>query len=461
MSARGNLSTAGAVPVVNDKGETSMQKVKVLRYKSGRKPDYADVPSDSESDEDDNLQTAPLIRKEKASGSKLLPQSLATARDDAEDDSDQEEAPIGVYTEDTIKSDPRLRRMMSRATDSSDRRSVNEPEIISRSDSSRRRPRRPEAASDNDSDSDEENVERRHELIRRAKEASANDEDNEGVEDLNIKSDASSDEEEDDESEYEEYTESDEDNLPRLKPVFVKKEDRVTVKEREIEEEKARELAEKALKDAEERRLQALKIVEDEVKREQRELEEKEENAALVAAIDAINTDDEDEETEYEMWKLRELKRLKRDKDEREELLKEEEMKERLRNMTEEERQQELAKNPKIITNKAEKGKYRFMQKYYHRGAFYLDQEHEVLKRDVAQPTLEDHFDKSILPAVKQVKNFGRSGRTKYTHLVDQDTTARDSPWSSETPQSHKFVTSQGGGFKQIFERPSKKRKTR
>lgn len=29
-----------------------------------------------------------------------------------------------------------------------------------------------------------------------------------------------------------------------------------------------------------------------------------------------------------------------------------------------------------------------------------------------------------------QVKNFGRSGRTKYTHLVDQDTSARDAPWA-------------------------------
>ena len=54
-----------------------------------------------------------------------------------------------------------------------------------------------------------------------------------------------------------------------------------------------------------------------------------------------------------------------------------------------------------------------------------------------------------------QVKNFGRSGRTKYTHLLDQDTTHFDSPWIADSMQNLKFHTSKGGGTKQNFERPS------
>merc|ERR1711902_429228 len=132
---------------------------------------------------------------------------------------------------------------------------------------------------------------------------------------------------------------------------------------------------------------------------------------------------------------------------------------ERLRNLTEEERRIELQKNPKQVTSKAAKGKYKFLQKYYHRGAFYLDTEEDVLKRDTTGATLEDRFDKTVLPKVMQVKNFGRSSRTKYTHLVDQDTTQFDAAWSQESAQNVKFQVNHAAGMKNVFERPSAKKK--
>lgn len=80
-----------------------------------------------------------------------------------------------------------------------------------------------------------------------------------------------------------------------------------------------------------------------------------------------------------------------------------------------------------------EKKKMNFMQKYYHPGAFFRTfDEADLLqneKYDYLAPTLGDKADKTMLPQVMQVKNFGRASRTKYTHLVDQDTTDRSSPW--------------------------------
>lgn len=76
-----------------------------------------------------------------------------------------------------------------------------------------------------------------------------------------------------------------------------------------------------------------------------------------------------------------------------------------------------------------DRGQQQYMQKYYHKGAFFQDQDDEIFKRDYSAPTVDEVRNKELLPKVMQVKNFGLAGRTKYTHLVDQDTSSRDSPW--------------------------------
>ena len=303
---------------------------------------------------------------------------------------------------------------------------------------------------DNEEEVDDEDIERRREQLR----ARAQSKKSQDTDLLEVEDEEDEDEEEEEESsEYEEDSDSDEESGLRLKPVFVRKNDRVTIQERERLEEEGEMTEDKQKKLAEERKKTATKLVTEIVR------EELKDEQGVAAVEDVLITDDENDEEEYEAWKIRELKRIKRDREEQATRDREREELEKIRNMTEEERREFARRNPKLITNKSSKGKYKFLQKYYHRGAFFMDEEEDVYKRDFSGETLEDHFNKTVLPKVMQVKNFGRSGRTKYTHLVDQDTTQNDSPWFQETTQSLKFHAKIGGGNKQVFEKPSNKKK--
>lgn len=430
-------STAGAIPVINDKGEVSMQKVKVHRYVSGKRPEYA--PESSSGEETD--EEFPFDRRKQ------------TASPEPVDDKTELDA-----------DDPRIRRLQQREIDVNveerieRHRHIHAPEIISavEEDEFVERPTRfrDDEESSEDEELDDEQIEARRAVIRMKMKARMEEEEIMNVEDEQ-KSEAEMSEEEEEESEYEEYTDSEEEMGPRLKPVFVRKKDRITIQEKERQLQKEKEWELEAKKLAEDRRKHTLKIVEEEAKKELME------KNGVTDPSELLDSGDENDEAEYEGWKLRELKRIKRDRDEREQREKERLEIERIHTMTEEERRIELRANPRVITNKATKGKYKFLQKYYHRGVFFMDEDDTVYKRDFAQPTLEDHFNKTILPKVMQVKNFGRSGRTKYTHLVDQDTTQFDSPWAQENAQNLKFHANQSGGMKQVFDKPSAKKRNK
>ncbi|XP_063367842.1 microfibrillar-associated protein 1 [Cydia amplana] len=429
----GIQSTAGAVPIRNEKGEISMQKVKVQRYISGKKPDYAQGASSSEeSDTEDFIEQQRPERRQQT-----LPQVIS--RKDDHSDSEGE------------VDDPRLRRLRVAAR-SPPRRAEHKPEIIDAEPEAESASSAEEQhdSSESEDELDEEEIERRRQALKAklaAREAErevlGREEDEEMLDGIKEESGSSD----------TEYTDSEEDTGPRVKPVFVRASDRMTVAERERKAKQQKKEESEARKEKEEKRREALKLVEDTIRSEQRSTqgEQKEGN------INDVCTDDENDEVEYEAWKLRELKRIKRDKEEREAAEKELLSIERMRNMTEEERRVEQRLNPKVVTNKSVKGKYKFLQKYYHRGAFYLDKEEDVFKQDFSGATLDDHFDKTVLPKVMQVKKFGRSGRTKYTHLVDQDTTEFDSAWSGDAAAAR--LAGARGGLKQVFDRPSAKRK--
>ena len=225
-------------------------------------------------------------------------------------------------------------------------------------------------------------------------------------------------------------------HAPLFKPVFVAKQSRKTIplldqegNDQSLQNSKLESLKKK---EAENLLLEALR---------------REDNISnnSVLEFDVDDTDGIDEFGEFNAWKLRELLRMKRDSDERDSRVVNEEDILRRRQMTDYGIKAENAIDGKIGTEKA---KAKFLQKYYHKGAFYVDDGAvgEVLKRtDALAPTLEDHGDKTALPTVLQVKNFGKRGRTKYTHLVDQDTTGLDSAWAKQENVSEGVLKKMGG----------------
>ena len=134
-----------------------------------------------------------------------------------------------------------------------------------------------------------------------------------------------------------------------------------------------------------------------------------------------------DDVVEYAEWKVRELKRIQA------EFL-----------QYQQEETDETSNN--IAENSSEeiKTKYRFLQKYYHKGAFFTD-DSMLQKRDYSEAVEADRIDRDTLPAVMQVKNFGKKGRTKWTHLTNEDTTAFDYGWGSKKNYNEDIVSKMAG----------------
>ncbi|KAI4243613.1 MAG: hypothetical protein L6R40_003437 [Gallowayella cf. fulva] len=148
-----------------------------------------------------------------------------------------------------------------------------------------------------------------------------------------------------------------------------------------------------------------------------------------VDAAEVDDTDNIDPEMERVAWKLRELKRVKRDREAIEEAEKEREEIERRRNLTKEERE---AEDRAFLEQQKEdrdgKGKMGYMQKYFHKGAFFQDdaKAESLDRRDIMGSRYQDDVvNRELLPEYMQIRDMtrlGRKGRTKYKDLKSEDT---------------------------------------
>lgn len=141
------------------------------------------------------------------------------------------------------------------------------------------------------------------------------------------------------------------------------------------------------------------------------------------------DTDDVDPAAEYAAWRLREIKRIVRAREAIEAKEKELAEKERRQNLTEEERRAE--DDALIAKQKEEKdgrGKMGYMQKYYHKGAFYQEESEKLGlgKRDLMGARFADDVkNRELLPQALQMRDMtklGKKGATKYKDLKSEDT---------------------------------------
>lgn len=251
-------------------------------------------------------------------------------------------------------------------------------------------------------------------------------------------------EDEDDEDEESDEESSSEDEVPRrmlIRPTFIKKDKRGTTTEKGEAgqtQAAAASIADSAAEN-EKRRAQrqekADQLVRDQLEKEA--IARSSRNRAwdddeLVEADEEAEIDDRDgvdPEAEYAAWKLRELKRVKREREAIEEAEKEREEIERRRNLTAEERDREdrefLAKQKE--EREAARGQTGFMQRYFHKGAFFRDDlEREGLdQRNVMGRKFVDDVSRETLPQYMQVRDMtklGKKGRTRYRDLKTEDT---------------------------------------
>ncbi|PRQ44466.1 putative micro-fibrillar-associated protein [Rosa chinensis] len=308
--------------------------------------------------------------------------------------SDEEGITILYKSFSTRDDDPRLRRLAERR---SVKRRIRGAKIV-------------DTTEEEEEEEEEEDAETLEERRRRIKERLLRQREQEQQQEEFETDDYYSEDESDEDYEEEEEEEEDEiaGEVVTVKPVFLSKSTRDTIVERKRLEEAEEQALEARRRELEERKKETRRMVLEEIRKDEEIHKGKREGQAQEGEGSKGSSHFEGEK------------------------------------MNDQERKEywERKNPPSPPAPQPRKGKLKFMQRDHHRGAFFRsdsDDEYGVLGRDYSAPTGEDKMDKTRLPKVMQVKNFGRRGRAKWTHLVNEDTTDWNSPWMWNDRQRSRY----------------------
>ncbi|KAF9902794.1 Microfibrillar-associated protein 1 [Linnemannia zychae] len=473
-SKRAGLPSLNSAASSASKKGGALQPVKVQRYRAGKAPEGYIDPALQSSDEDDENENdeATSTGRQGARAAGGIQLSISTGQEDhraayqvlnvdqmtreRQQENAQKGGHAGLMTASAVGGDRRLARLQAmQLTNQRNRGDARSRYTRGGRDQDEEESDKAESSGD-----DEEEAALRRRKAARAKAMreqteeelwGQGEEEDEEEEDSRRKGRAVEDSEGSSEYTSGSEEESSDDDTPRrklMKPVFVPKSQRLTIDE-SSRSEVAEELAEKArLEEIAERKKESHQMLKEYVAR-QANIEEVPDTDNLAEVDD---TDGLDEEAEFEQWKLRELKRIKRDREELEAREAEKLEIERRRELTEEERVKEdmayLSKKAKEEQALKAAGS---VEKYHHKGAFFMDTDEAILKRSTNEATPDAVKDIKALPKIMQVRNFGRAGQTKYTTLKEQDT-SQPSGWSDPATrhlqQRHRMGGFRGDDFK-------------
>lgn len=234
-----------------------------------------------------------------------------------------------------------------------------------------------------------------------------------------------------------------------MRPVFISKDQRKTIQDELLKDQEEKDILDQEEKLKAKRKKHTTELVNKYIQKENKKQSKEDEDLENTKMPD--DTDNLDDLEEYEKWKLRELKRIKRQVEEDEVKLKEKLEIERRRKLTNEQRKEENLRLGSDDTLRPFKSKINFMQRFYHKGAFFQQESQSnmdhVFNRDYNMPVAEEKRDLSNLPKILQKRrgNLFKKGQSKYTHLTAEDTTCFDPNFKMPDIIVNKMLNNLGG----------------